>query len=84
MMFVIKHADIDYIAPSVLDDALTVASSVKKMNNTSFVMQQNVQKNEKDICRITVTLVCVDTNTIKPVRLPDHLRDKFQPYLEDA
>lgn len=84
MMFVLKRADIDYIAPAQLDDALQVKTSIKKMNNTSFVMQHNIQKNTQDICRIAVTLVCVDTKTIKPVRLPDILREEFKPYLEEA
>ncbi len=81
MMYVLKHADIDYIKPAMLDDLLEVQTSIAFMRNTSFQMRQNVLKNGEDICRMLVTLVCVDTKTIKPVRLPDILREKLEPYI---
>ena len=81
VMFVVAHAELEYLAPSKLDDALQVATSVKYMKNTSFQLHQNVRKDGKDICRMVVTLVCVNTDTIKPVRLPNELRSKFEPYL---
>lgn len=80
MMFVVKHAELDYVAPSFLDDALQVATTISYMKNTSFQMHQNVRKDGKDICRMIVTLVCVDPNTVKPKRLPDTLREKLEPY----
>ncbi len=82
VMFVLKAAELDYIAPSKLDDALQVATTVAYMKNTSFQLHQNVRKDGKDICRMIVTLVCVNTDTIKPVRLPDELRTKLEPYLK--
>jgi acyl-CoA thioester hydrolase len=82
IMFVLKAAELDYIAPSKLDDALQVATTVAYMKNTSFQLHQNVRKDGKDICRMIVTLVCVNTDTIKPVRLPDELRTKLEPYLK--
>ena len=82
MMFVIKHAEVEYILPAVLDDALQVATTVMQMKNTSFQMRQIVRKKGQDICEMIITAVCVDTNAIKPVRLPDVLRSKFEPYLE--
>lgn len=82
IMFVLKAAELDYIAPSKLDDALQVATTVSYMKNTSFQLHQNVRKDGKDICRMIVTLVCVNTDTIKPVRLPDELRTKLEPYLK--
>ena len=81
LQFVLKHADINYIAPSMLDDLLEVHTQVAAMRNTSFQMLQTIHKNNVEICRLTLTLVCVDAKSIKPVRLPDDLRDKFKPYL---
>jgi len=81
MMFVLKHADIEYIKPAMLDDLLEVQTMVSSMRNTSFQMRQIVHKNGAEICSMLITLVCVDTKTIKPVRLPEILRDQFEPYL---
>lgn len=81
-LFVVKHADIEYIKPARLDDALTVKTTVESMRNTSFQMRQIVQKDGNDLCNMLVTLVCVETNNIKPVRFPDVLRDKLNQFLE--
>ena len=82
VMYVLKHADIEYIHPGFLDDALQVVTTVAEMKNTSFKMRHIVKRDNENICEMLVTLVCVDTNTIKPVRLPDILRTEFEPYLE--
>ena len=82
LMFVIKHADIEYIAPGKLDDALEVLTTVAEMKNTSFKMNHTIQKDGNALCKILITVVSVDVKSIKPVRLPDILRTKFEPYLE--
>lgn len=81
VIFVLKHADIEYKKPARLDDLLEVQTKVATMRNTSFQMQQTIHKDGEEICAMLITLVCVDTKTIKPVRLPDILRDKFTPYM---
>lgn len=81
MMYVLKHADIEYIKPAMLDDLLEVETMVESMRNTSFQMRQIIHKDGQEICTMLITLVCVDTKTIKPVRLPDILREKFKPYM---
>ena len=83
MIFVVKHADIEYMRPAVLDDALKVVTTIEKMKNTSFLARHCVQKQGETICEMHVTLVCVDTNTIKPVPIPDVLRTALQPLIED-
>ncbi len=83
IIFVVKHIDIEYMRPAMLDDALQVLTTIEKMKNTSFLARHKIQKNGETICEMHVTLVCVDTNTIKPVSLPDILRSKFQSLLEE-
>lgn len=82
-MFVLKHADIEYLAPAFLDDELEIVTKLMYMKNSSFKTRQIVRKNNEDICVMHVTLVCVDANTIKPVRLPNILREKLKPYCEE-
>jgi len=88
LQFVVKHADIEYIKPARLDDALEVHTSILAMRNTSFQCVHDIKKADdkegKDICKIIVTLVCVDTNEIKPVRIPDLLRNQLQTYITES
>ncbi|NCT41615.1 MAG: tol-pal system-associated acyl-CoA thioesterase [Alphaproteobacteria bacterium] len=81
-LFVVKHADIEYIKPARLDDALQVKTTLESMRNSSFQMRQIVQKDGQDLCNMLITLVCVETNEIKPVRFPDILREKLNHYAE--
>jgi acyl-CoA thioesterase FadM len=53
------------------------------MKNTSFLARHVIQKNGETICEMHVTLVCVDTNTIRPISLPEILRTKLQSLLEE-
>lgn len=85
-IFVVRHIEIDYLKPAVLDDLLSVHTSVATIKNSSFVMNQKVYKqNTPDnkpelLSDMKVTLVCVDANTIKPIRLPAVVRDEFEKY----
>ncbi len=82
-IFVVKHIDIEYNRPAMLDDALQVVTTIEKLKNTSFLTKHQIQKNGEIICEMLVTLVCVDTNTIRPISLPDILRTKLQKLLVD-
>lgn len=86
LMFVARHVDINYYAPAYLDDLLEVRTSVAALKNSSFTMRQSLFRQndgvEEKIAEVMVTLVCVKANGIKPIRVPDMLREKFEEYLE--
>jgi len=83
LLFIVRHMDIDYLAPARLDDILTVKTSVKELKNASFLMNQSIFCHDVLVCSLVVTLVCVTTE-IKPIRMPDILRNKMTPFLEDG
>lgn len=85
-LFVVKHIDIDYLRPGRLDDSLQVITTIETLKNSSFTMRQsvirkNTDSHEEMLADIHVVLVCVDTNTIKPVRLPQILRTEFEKFM---
>lgn len=90
IMFVARHVDINYYAPAFLDDLLEVRTSVAALKNSSFTMRQSLfrhkngidDKEAEKIAEVMVTLVCVKADGIKPIRVPDTLREKFEDYLE--
>lgn len=81
-VFVVRHIEIDYLKPAYLDDLLTLETSILEMRNTSFIMDHKFYKQDEKICEIKVTLVCVQTNGIKPVRLPEDVRQSFERHLQ--
>jgi acyl-CoA thioester hydrolase len=85
VLFVVKHIDIEYAKPAFLDDQLRMESVITEMKNSSFIMQQTLYCESRDnelISDMRVALVTVDTNTIKPVRLPEIIRTEFSKFLE--
>lgn len=88
--FVVRHLEAEYLRMVKLDELLTIETSLKKIKNTSFVMEQVIFNEEigqnkaifSSIFTMDVTLVCVDAQG-KPVRIPEDLRNKFSVYLKE-
>lgn len=74
VLFVVRHLEADYFAPAFLDDEITVKTTVEDIRGASFVMEQSVFRRDELLFKMCVTLVCVDTNNKKPVRVPDDMR----------
>lgn len=82
ILFVVRHTEIDYHKPAFLDDALCLETAIESLKNTSFIMHQAVKRGEELIADMKVAIVCVDTNTLKPVGLPDSIKDEFKQFIE--
>ncbi|MCC6597471.1 MAG: tol-pal system-associated acyl-CoA thioesterase [Alphaproteobacteria bacterium] len=80
-IFVVKHIEIEYVRPAFLDDLLILSTRIEDMKNSSFKMRQTLTKDGGIISDMQVALVCVDANTLKPVRIPDVLRHAFQKFI---
>ena len=86
VIFVVRRIEIDYLTPSFLDDSLVLESTIKELKNTSFIMHQRLVRphpgRQEIIADLNVVLVCVDTKTYKPTRLPENVKGAFQAYQE--
>ncbi|TVQ84875.1 MAG: tol-pal system-associated acyl-CoA thioesterase [Micavibrio sp.] len=76
--FAVRHMEIDFRRPAVLDDALTIATRVTHMGNARLDMEQQFEKNGEAIVGIKLTLVCMDVKTQKAARLPEECRAVLQ------
>ncbi|HEY8189903.1 MAG TPA: tol-pal system-associated acyl-CoA thioesterase [Micavibrio sp.] len=79
LIFIVRRVEADYLAPARLDDVLTVDTSILSLKNASFLVKQSIFCHEVLVCSLIVTLVCV-TKDIKPVRMPDAMREKLKPF----
>lgn len=85
MIFIVRKIDIDYLKPAVLDDLLRLDTSVAMIKNTSFVMDHSFfchRRQDLLVCTMKVSLVCVNTENFKPVRMPEDFRNDFSKYLK--
>ena len=76
MMFVEASAHVDYLAPAMLDDELTVVTTPIKVARSYIEMQQDVYRNDTLLCRGHLKIACVD-RTMKPKGMPQNMRQTF-------
>jgi acyl-CoA thioester hydrolase len=71
--FAVVAMNIQYKAPAKLDELVTVRTGITKMGGASMEMQQDIYRDDKLLCAITVTLVCIDKD-LKATKLPAEIR----------
>jgi len=74
--FVVRKMDCDFISSALFADIIDVKSRIKVINKASFVMIQEICREEKVLFRTEVTLVLVKES--KPQRINDNIKDMLQ------
>ncbi len=77
LIFVVRRCEIDYFLPAKLDDLIEVSAKVTKTSATSLIMHQEVSKNDKILAAIEVVIVCIDSETYRPKKIPEKLKLLF-------
>ena len=75
--FIVKVCNLDYIKSAHLEDFLQVITSLEKISNASFVLNQNIFRNDELILKSEIVIVCID-NHHKPSKIPNFLKKKIQ------
>jgi len=81
LQFVVRRANVEYLAPARMDDLLTVTADVTKMRKASLVFQQQCKRvdNRDEPAQSTllvsaeVLIACVDAANGKPCAFPASL-----------
>jgi acyl-CoA thioester hydrolase len=71
-LFLVKKIECDYIESCKLEDTLNVQSNVLVLKNASFVLEQNLLKQNKIIFRSKIVMVCVNSQGA-PSKIPNEL-----------
>jgi len=80
VMIVVRACEIDYRRSALLDDVLTVKSSLRSLRGASFRVEQDICRGGEVLVRLGVTLVC--TRGIgHATRIPEDLRERMNNYL---
>jgi 4-hydroxybenzoyl-CoA thioesterase len=69
--------DVEFIAPSKLGDLLTFSLEVVTVGGSSIALRLNAEKDGTPCVRIEQVIVLCDLDSLKPVRVDDHLRTKM-------
>jgi len=76
MLIIVKSCNVEYLKPALLEDKLKIYSSIESFNKASFVMIQNIKRNNDLIIKAKLKLVTVNEDG-KPIKMPSILEKQF-------
>tara|TARA_Y100000590_G_scaffold432780_1_gene549170 strand:- start:785 stop:1183 length:399 start_codon:yes stop_codon:yes gene_type:complete len=77
VLLIVKSCNIEYKKPAQFEDMLEVVSEAISFTKTSFLMKQNILRNDELISNAEIHLVAVDKNG-KATKLPEELKKKLE------
>jgi len=75
-LIIVKSCNVEYLSPSKLEDRLQIYSSIESLNKASFVMSQDIKKDDDLIVKAKIKLVTVN-NEGRPIKIPSVLENKL-------
>ncbi|HKQ05889.1 MAG TPA: thioesterase family protein [Blastocatellia bacterium] len=79
---VLARTTMEFKAPARFDQILEIHTRVSKVGNTSLTFEFEIyaQGDERLIGTASSLYVCIDPQTLKPVRVPDALRSRISEF----
>lgn len=75
IMLPVIEMNLKYLQPAYYDDKLTIITSIRKAPTTRFYFDFEIfRKTHELICTATSTVVFVDKQSRKPMRIPDFIK----------
>ena len=80
VLIIVKSCNIDYKKPAIFEDKLSIISTIKEITKTSFIMEQNINRDKELIASADIHLVSVNLDG-KPTKIPEILKNKLNEYI---
>ncbi len=80
VLIIVKSCNIDYKKPAIFEDKLSIISTIKEITKTSFIMEQNINRDKELIASADIHLVSVNSDD-KPTKIPEILKNKLNEYI---
>ena len=73
------HVECDYLVPLVHDDEVEIHVRIGKLGSTSLRFDFQTMKQDRLAAQGSITIVCINRDTKRPVPWPDGLKRKLTP-----
>lgn len=80
-VFVVRRANVDFLAPARFDDMLEVHTSATTVKRASAIMAQEIWRGDARLITAEITIACI-TLEGRPVRLPAPVAEILQGPLQ--
>ncbi len=89
LLLVVHSAQVNYLRPAKLDDAVTVSAGIARVARTYMVFHQRVCRAEQVLCEGDIKVACVKNvdcveNSMKPAALPREMYQVLNEYAESV
>ena len=71
--WVVRHCEVDYLKPAVLDDELVVSCRITNIGAVTAAMHQEISRGGEVLVTVDVKVAHLSLTTKKPVRIPKDL-----------
>ena len=75
-LIIVKSCNIEYLSPAKLEDKLKIYSSIESFKKASFVIIQNIKRDNNLIVKAKLRLVTVSKDG-KPIKIPSVLEKQL-------
>lgn len=75
--WVVRHCEVDYMSPAVLDDELVVSCRITNLGGVTATMHQEIRRGADVLVAIDIKVAHISLNSKKPVRIPKTLMEKL-------
>ncbi len=75
LFFVVRKCEIEYCLSAKIDDLIEVSAEVVEIGNSSLKMRQICTKDEKELTKIEVQIVCIDCVSMRPKKIPQFIKE---------
>jgi len=74
-LFVVRSVSIDYLTPARFNDQVTATLELEQLKGASMRCQQAIIRGDRVLTRASVTLACVNADTLGPCAIPNPIRE---------
>ena len=82
VLFVVRSLAIDYLKPASFNDELAVTVAPEAAKGAQLVLAQRVMRGGEELARASVRVACINTASLRPVRIPGDIRDALGSRLQ--
>jgi acyl-CoA thioester hydrolase len=79
VIFAVRSARVDFIKPARFNDLLQATVELIKRGHASMTFAQQIQRESLTLCEGEVKVACLDTATLAPRAIPNHLVTQLDP-----
>jgi acyl-CoA thioester hydrolase len=73
----VRSLAIEYLRPAAFNDELAVSVEPAELKGGQIVLEQSIRRGADVIATARVRIVCVNTISFRPVRIPGNLLDSL-------